>query len=126
MRVYSNWPLPPPPPLSEGWFKALLDAQIDMIDLTPADPDWNPNPSSTLMVGYDDLNRTEPDSWYLTYYYWNLVDGRNMHYAESYISGSGSSETILRLELTEYTRPRQLTRNSPTILAPMKPFTEHL
>jgi hypothetical protein len=95
VEVSYPWAAAPPSALPEGWFKALLDAQIDKVGSASADPSWNSNTSSVLMVSYDDLNRTDPNAWRLTHYFG--TDGR---YNEGYSSGWDTSETILKLELT--------------------------
>jgi hypothetical protein len=104
LSIDSNWMMSPPSPLPEGWFKDLLDLQISMINSTAPDPKWSSSKPSTLMVGYDDLNNSEPNAWRLSYYSGTNIRyaGRNSYYIEDYSSGWGLSETILKLELTEY------------------------
>jgi hypothetical protein len=92
VSISSTAPLHP----SEGWFKALLDAQINTIISAPIDLAWNARPPSRLMISWDDINRTEPNVWMLTNYY-----GTNGSYQESYRNGWGASETDLILRLTQ-------------------------
>jgi hypothetical protein len=84
-------------PLSEEWFKTLLDAQANLIVSATPDPAWNARTPSTLMISWEDINRTEPNAWRLNSYL-----GGNGSYYESYANGPGATETDLFVQLNEY------------------------
>ncbi len=104
LNVDSEWMTTYPSPLPEGWFKDLVDFQINMINSTAPDPMWSSSKPSTLMLGYDDLNDSDPNAWSLSYYSGTnvKVDERKSYYFESYSKYGESSQTILRFELAEY------------------------